>query len=251
MDRLLMKKLEMVARVQEFQRAHPYTDRNQAAVGRRFEERLAEAQSLFPKEHAERDALGTETQHRQTLQRDLVATMRRVVRIAQLAAADDAKLASRFKPVQTTSNAAFVAQAKILLEVATENQDILVRSGLLRPQLAAFASRLAEFQKVTAAIVVARRKLNETRTALRSAMVDLGKLLRVLDVFQAERFAGDASVLETWSSLRVVGSPTTRTAAGEVATGDPATAAAPVLPLVPGSGGNAPLPGDGGRSNVA
>ena len=251
MDRLLMKKLEMVARVQEFQRAHPYTDRNQAAVGRRFEERLAEAQSLFLREHEERDAHRAETHHRQALQRDLVATMRSVVRIGQSAAAGDPRLASRFTPVQSSSNVAFVAQSKSLLEVATENQDTLIRSGLLRAQLAAFASGLAEFQKVMAAIVVLRRKLNETRTALRSAIADLGKLVRVLDVFQAARFAGDASLFATWSSLRVVGSPTTRGEGAEVATGVTAEAAAPVLPLVPGGGGDAPLPGDGGQSNAA
>ena len=177
--------------------------------------------------------------------------MRSVVRIAQLAAGDDPRLASRFKPVKSSSNVAFVAQAKSLLEVANENQDTLIRGGLLRSQLAAFASGLAEFQKVMAAIVVFRRKLNETRTALRSAMADLGKLVRVLDVFQTARFAGDASLLATWSSLRVVGSPSTRGEGAEVATGDPAEAAAPVLPLVPGGGGNAPLPGDGGQSKAA
>lgn len=251
MDRLLMKKLEMVARVQEFHRAHPYTDRNQAAVGRRFEERLAEAQSLFSRAHEERAALRAETKHRDALRNEIVLTARSVVRIAELAVGDDARLASRFKPVQSVGNAAFFEQSRNLLEFANENQDALIRSGLLRPQLATFASRLAEFEEVMAAIVVFRRKLNETRIALRSAMADLARLVRVLDVFQTARFAGDASLIATWNSLRVVGSPTTRGEGVEVATGDAAPAAAPVLPLVPGGGGNAPLPGEGGQSHAA
>ena len=251
MDRLLMKKLEMVARVQEFHRAHPYTDRNQAAVGRRFEERLAEAQSLFSRDHEERVAYRAEMQQREALGRDLVATMRSVVRIGQSVAGDDARLASRFTPANARSNVAFVAQAKSLLEVANENQDTLLRGGLLRAQLTAFASGLAEFQKAMAAIVVLRRKLNETRTALRSAMGDLAKLVRVLDVFQAARFAGDASLLATWISVRVVGSPTTRGESVDASTGDTAPIAAPGLRVAPDGGGNDPLPGDGGQSNAA
>lgn len=250
MDRLLMKKLEMVARVQEFHRAHPYTDRNQAAVGRRFEERLAEAQSLFSREHEERGAYRAETQHRQALGRDLVATMRSVVRIGQSVAGDEPRLANRFASVNASSNVAFVAQAKSLLEVANENQDTLLRGGLLRAQLAAFAVGLAEFQKVMAAIVVLRRKLKETRTALRSAMADLAKLVRVLDVFQEARFAGDASLLATWSTLRVVRSLTTRGERVSASTGD-TPIAVPGLPVAPGGGGNDTLPGDGGQSNAA
>jgi hypothetical protein len=115
----------------------------------------------------------------------------------------------------------------------------------------AFAGGLAEFQRVKAAIVVIRRKLNETRTALRSAMADLAKLVRVLDVFQVARFAGDASLLAAWSSLRVVGSPTTRGEGVDVATSDTAPIAAPGLPVAPDGGGNDPLPGDGERSNAA
>jgi len=250
MDRLLMKKLEMVARVQEFQRAHPYTDRNQAAVGRQFEERLAEAQLLFSRENEERRAYGAETQHRQALRNEILATTRAIVRIGQRFASGDARLASRFKPVKSSSNSAFVDQSKSLLALANENQDLLIRGGLLRAQLAAFASRLAEFQKVMAAIVVLRRKLNQTRIALRDAMADLASLVRVLDVYQAARFADDASVLESWSLLRVVGTPTTR---GEVGADSDETVAtpAPVMPLVPGGGGNAPLPGDGGQNKAA
>ena len=250
MDRLLMKKLEMVARVQEFHRAHPYTDRNQAAVGRRFEERIAEAQSLFSRELGERDAYNTEKQHREALRNEIAATMRSVVRIGRLAAGNDSRLASQFKPVKSSSNVTFFEQSRSLLEVANENQDALIRSGLLGPQLAAFASRLAEFQEVMAAVVGLRRKLNETRAALRSAMADLAKLVRVLDAFQAARFAGDASLLASWGLLRVVGSVTTRGEGAEVAEDDAAPAPAPVLPPVP-DGGNDPLPGDGGQSQAA
>jgi len=248
MDRLLMKKLEMVARVAEFQRAHPYTDRNQAAVGRRFEERIAAAQSLFAREQGEREAHDTEKQHRRALRNEIAAIGRSVVRIGRLAAGGDARLASRFKSVTSGSNAAFFEQSRALLEVANENQEALIGTGLLAPQLAAFASRLAEFQEVLAAIVELRRKRNETRSALRTAMRDLGRLVRVLDVFQAARFADDPSLREAWDALRVVGTLATR---GEIEVDSEDAGAEPVLPLAPGVDDHDPLPGDGGRSKAA
>ena len=243
MDRLLMKKLEMGARVREFQRAHPYTDRNQAAVGRRFEERLAEAQSLFVQVNDARIAFRADAQHRQAMRRELAVLVRNVARIGQLAADDDARIASLFKPSgPANGNVAFVAHAKSLLEVATEHQDFLIRNGLLRPQLPALAKSLAAFTAVMEEAPLLDRELHLAQTALKSAMNDLAKLLRKLDVFQNVRFADDADVLATWTRLRVVATPTVRGERAEDAANDPAADAGPTAPR---GGSTDPLPGDG------
>jgi len=248
MDRLLMKKLEMGARVLEFQRAHPYTDRNQAAVGRRFEERLAEAQSLFVQVNEARVAFRADTQHRQVMRRELAALVRNVARIGQLATDDDPRVASLFKPSgPANGNVAFVAHAKSLLEAATEHQDFLIRNGLLRPQLPALAKSLAAFTAAMAEAPLLDRKLHQTRTALKSAMNDLAKLVRKLDVFQNVRFADDADVLATWTRLRVVGTPTVRGERAEDPAHDPAANAGPVAP----SGGGIDPQSGGGQSRAA
>lgn len=255
MDRNLMKKLEMAARVQEFVRAHPFSDRNQAAVGRRLEQRLAEAHSLFLKLHGQRVASSAEAQHRQALRAGLASVMRTVAKIGQLSLGDDARLASRFHTGwRASSNAAFVAEAGSLLEIANEHQDVLIRSGLLRSQLAAFTTGLAEYRKVMAAAPVIAREIDDTGRALRAAVADLDKIVRMLDVFHRALFADDADVLASWTRLRVVATRVRKPVVEVVAENAPTVqeaVAAPVLPLVPKDGVDDPLPGDGGRSNAA
>ena len=256
MDRNLMKKLAMAARVQEFVRAQPFSDRNQAAVGRRLEERLAEAHSLFLKLHDQRVASSAEAQHRQALRAELALVMRTVAKIGQLSLGHDARLVRRFHTGwRVSSNAAFIAEATSLLEIANEHQDVLIRSGLLRSQLAAFVTGLAEYRKVMAAAPVIAREIDNTGRALRAAVADLDKIVRMLDVFQHAHFAGDAELLAAWTKLRVVATRVRKSAGEVVVENDaptvPEAIAAPVLPLVPKDGVDDPLPGDGGRSNAA
>ncbi len=262
MNRLITRKLEMAARVQEFQRAHPYSDRNQAAVAARFEESLAQAQPLYLKEHAEQLAASAITHQRQDLRRGLEAhLMRSVARIGAFATRGDALVASRFTaPPQNSSNAAFLARASSLLEVARAHQEALTSHGLTRGQLSDYAASLTRFRAATADAQASRRQHRETRATLQGSIADLTELLSLLDVFNRSRFQVDAGLLSMWTSLRKVGRARRGTsgAASEV----PATPrlippAAPSVntstnpaPTVPNGGDDEP-PLDGGLNRVA
>lgn len=251
MDRKVMKKMEMAARVAEFQRAHPFADRNQAAIARRFEERLVEAQSLFSREHRARNAASAATQHRKALRKKVAAAVRIVSRLGSIAAEGDARLASRFQgSMPNRGNVAFVAFAKALLGVANEHAEVLIRGGVLRTQLAAFAEDLAEFETALHEATGLGRELRETRSALRHAIADLGKLVRHLDLLQDARFAGDASLMATWASVRAVASAARRRTGDDVVT-ESASTPAIGRPIAANGGSGNLLPGDGGQSRVA
>ncbi len=204
MDRSMTDKLDMAARVQEFQQAHTYSDRNQATVAAKFAERLEEAQTLFLAEHSQEFAAKAAVRHRQDLRRRLEThVMRNVARVGAIAMREDAQVARRFvTPPRDKSIAAFVAQATSLLEVAREQQEALARFGLTRAQFAEFASGLNRFREATAEAQGSRRQLVETRAALKRAVAELSEMLELLDVFNRARFEKDATLLGLWSSVR-------------------------------------------------
>ncbi len=266
MNRWITKKLEMAVRVQEWQRAHPYSDRNQVAVVERFEERLAQAQALFLEEHTQRLAAGAARRHRKAVRRGLEAQLvRSVARIGAFATRGDAQVASRFMaPAQNGSNAAFLARASSLLAAARAHQDALTSHGLTRGQLSTFAAGLARFTEATAQEHASRQQHGETRATLQRAVANLTELLVLLDVFNRTRFEPDAGMLSMWRNLRTVGrvaaTRAKRTENGAVvAPVTPVAPKAPTLPIVapsdPTSGvaavGETEPPLDGRQNNAA
>ncbi len=261
MNHLMAKKLEMAARVQEFEQAHPYTDRNQAAVATQFAERLAQAQSLFLAEHKEQRAASAAAHHRQGVRRGLEThVMSSVVRIGAFATRGDAQAARHFTAQSgSKSNAAFLRHASSLLEVGRAHQEPLTRNGLPRGTLSEFAAGLSEFREAEAQAQSSRRQHRETRVALGGAIADLTQLLNVLDVYNRGRFRDDALLLSTWSNLRTVGRPATRRRSDDTSAAPPnpsGTVSPPVIapsqpaPVVSDRGDDGP-PRDGGQTRAA
>ncbi len=258
MNRSITKKLEMAARVQEFQRAHPYVDRNQAAVAAQFATRLAQAQALLVAEHAQQAAASAATRQRRDVRRALeTRVMRGVARIGAFATRGEAAVADRFSaPPHNSSNAAFLVRASSLLEVARAHHEALTSHGLTRAQLSEFAASLTRFKAATAEAQTTRRQHRETRAKLARAATDLSELLNLLDVFNRARLGGDAGLLSMWVGLRTVG----RGAASRVRRGASSEASAPpsvsptvtrpavppAIPPVSAPTNPAPAVGDGG-----
>lgn len=223
MDRL-MKKLEMATRVQEFQRAHPYADKNQAAIAAQFEAKLAQAHRHSDAAQEQLAAANAAKQQRQQIRRHLEAqTLRGVARIGAFARRDDTKTASRFVvPRSKTSNAAFLVHATSLLEVARENHDALVRSGLPRGQLGEIAAALGEFRTATAQVQTSEQQQRESRVACEAALAEVLELLDVLDALNLGRYQSDAATLRMWRDVRMVERPpTTRSPRGGAETAAP------------------------------
>lgn len=249
MDRSLIRKLEMATRVQEFQRAHPYTDKNQAAIAAQFEAKLAEAQSHSYASQEQQTAADAAKQQRHEIRRNLEAhLLQGIARIGTFALRDDARTASRFVvPKSKTSNAAFLVQATSLLEVARENQDTLIRHGLPRGQVGELAAALGELRAAAAQVQASEREQRESRTACATALDEALQLVEVLDAFNRGRFQDDAAMLRMWSDLRTIERPATPRIPrdDEGATEDQAEPAAAAEnstdpPAAPGDGQNDP-----------
>lgn len=207
MDRWLTKKLEMAARVQEFHRANPYADRNQSAIVAQFEEALAEAQALQLQEDTERRAADTLQRQRRDVRGGLEGSLlRALARVGTFALREDPAAARRFgAPASNGSNAAFLAHATSLLELARSHQEALTQYGFARAQVNELAASIARYREVATAAETGRQKLGETRTKLRRTTAELSELLRLLDVFNRGRFAADAGLLAMWRSLSTIG----------------------------------------------
>jgi hypothetical protein len=237
MNRSITKKLEMAARVQEWQRANPPTDRNQAAIGERFEALLAQAQALFLEEHSQRLAAAAATRQRNAVRRTLQSqVVRTVARIGAYATRKEGQAASRFvAPPQNVGIAEFLARTASLLEAAREHQDALLRHGLTKAQLTAFAAGLAGFREAISQEQAARQLHGATRVALERVVGEVSELVGLIDAFNTARYEADARMQGLWRGARVLGRGSApRAKRGEGAATAPATAADSAPPAAPG-----------------
>lgn len=201
----------MATRVQEFQRAHPYTDKNQAALAAQFEAKLAQAQSHGYAAQQQQAAADAAKQQRQEIRRNLEAhLLQGIARIGAFALRDDARTASRFvAPKCKASNAAFLVHTTSLLEVAREHQDALIRNGLPRAQLGELAAALGEFRAAAAQVQASEQEQRQARTACAATLDEVLQMLDVLDAFNRGRFRDDAAMLRMWEDLRTIERPAT------------------------------------------
>lgn len=205
MNRMLTKKLTMAARALEFLRAHPFTDRSQAAMATQFAKLLDEAQALSLAEPNTRLAVAAARRHAAELRRGLEAhLLPGVARIGAFALRADTQAASRFAPLPGKSEAAFVARAASLLEAARAHPEVLARAGLSRNQVAELADGLTQFQAATALARELRQQHYDTKTALDRAMAELMAQLRLFDAYNRVRLQRDVALLERWMALRMV-----------------------------------------------
>lgn len=231
MNRMSTKKLAMAARALEFLRAHPFTDRNQAAVASQFATQLEQAQALLLAEQNERLAAATAKRRGAELRRELEANLLPgMERIGAFALRADAQEASRFTPAsRRRTEAGFIARASNLLEAARAHQETLARSGLARATIHELANGLSQFRDATSQAHTRRQQHHDTRTELERAMADLTEQLRLLDAYNRVRFQRDAALLERWTTLRTIGRQTatrSKNSGGEVAPPAPTPAQA-------------------------
>ena len=203
------RKLEMAVRVRDFTRAHPFSDPVHGAVVTRFEERLARVQALAIQEQAGRLDAASAGRHRREVRRGLeTELMRYVVRVGEMVAREHPELAGRFKaPEHNASNAAFLARAWDLLNLAKANQELLAQHGLTATQLENLGSAVTRFEGSTERANAGRREHVGARADLGSVTADLMDLVGLLEVLNRSRFADDAESLASWESARNVAGP--------------------------------------------
>lgn len=225
MGRLINKKLEMAARVQEWLRTHPPTDRNQIAIVERFTGLLEKAQSLQLEENAQRLASAAATGRRKAVRTELeTQQLRAVARIGVFATRKELPAAARFTmPPRNVGLADFVVRAANVLDAAREQQEALVSHGLTKALLTASAAGLARLREAIAQEQASRQQHGATRAEFQRAVEEVNELVGLFDAFNLAQFAGDQRMLDLWRTVRAVTrSPRVKRATGGVAAEAPA-----------------------------
>ena len=209
MQSSIRRKLEMAARVRDFSRAHPLSDPSHAAVATRFEERLTRAQSLAVQEQGGRLDAAAASRHRKEVRRGVQQElMRYLTRLGTVAGRDHPDLVGRFRSPQSNgSNAAFLAQAWDMLNLAKTNRDLLGSYGLGGGQLDELASGLNQFEAAAEKANAGRRDHVGDRAELLNLGNELMDLVGLLDVLNRTRFRAEAELLAAWESARNVANP--------------------------------------------
>jgi hypothetical protein len=227
------RKLEMADRVREFSRAHPFSDPSHQAVVTRFEERLAKAHELAVQEQAGRRESTAARRHRREVRRALHNDLSRYLeKLGDLAARAHPDLVGQFDgPSFNASNAAFLARAWDLLNLAKANRERLATHGLGGTQLDELAAALTRFEAAAEKANAGRLLHVGARAELMELVSELAALGALLDTLNRSRFREQAELLAGWESVRQEANPSRK-------------------PSVPEEGGPVP-PIDGGQRQAA
>jgi hypothetical protein len=206
MNKAVRRKLEMVARVREFSRAHPSDDPGHAMVLGRLEERLARAEAIAARQVKGTAEARTARTRRRELRRVVESQLlRHLVAVGSVAAKSHGELTERYKlPYSRAPNQAFLTYVKEILALAQSQRDLLVSEGLGASLLDNLGRMLSEFETLSEAARTGRRDHIGARAELDVIASELLDQVRVLDGVNRDRFGTDPELLAEWRAVREV-----------------------------------------------
>ena len=200
------KKLERIAGVRDFSRAHPSDDPSHVATVARLEELYQRAETLVAQQQTGRaDELAAHSRRdeiRDELQSHL---LRHVVRYGELAARDNPALIGKFRlPSRRTNNKAYLVTARNHRTLALANMDALRQVGLSEQVFNSFSERVDEFEKASEFIRLGRVAHVGARAELETLTTELLEVIERLDTFNRFRFKENEELRAAWNSVRRV-----------------------------------------------
>lgn len=199
----------MAARARDFAIAHPVADPGFAIVVNRLDATVSEADAIAIQETDGRKNESAFRARRVDLKGSIGRTqLRRLVRIAELAAKDHPDLKGQFPmPAADMPNKSFLLAARGLLATAIPNKDLFVSLGI--------GDRFIEdLTQATDQLEAATATSHTGRTNHIAANADLPLLVRacirdidVVETFYRAAFPKDSDLLAAWLSARNVVGP--------------------------------------------
>jgi hypothetical protein len=209
MQSVIRRKLSMAARARDFATAHPVADASFTTVVKRLDATVTQADAIAMQERdghtGERAAVARRKGLRQSIRKN---QLRRLIRIADLAAKDHPELRGQFlMPPLQLPNKLFLLAARSLLAAAVPQKDLFVSLGLGE-------TFVGELTQATDQLAAATEVAHSGRSEHIAARADLGTLVRecmrdvdVLGTFYRATLPSDSELLVAWESARNVAGP--------------------------------------------
>jgi len=214
------RKLEMAAGAIVFSLENPdESDPGNAAAVARLGALVEGAPGIAQVEREGVTRERTATAARRELRRTIIGShVAHLAGVAELAAPEmpDARKWFVLGPSRRTFSG-FLTAARLMLERAEGQRELLVRHGLSAKVLEDMKARLAEYEAATAEAREGRRAHIGARAALGAVAAEAFDVVKVLDGLNRIRFARDAQKLSEWEAVSRVESDPQRASDGEKA----------------------------------
>jgi hypothetical protein len=199
----------MAERVRDFLRAQQ-TDGGGEGLGlAKLEELLQRAQVLAGQQRVGVAMTRQATKQREEVRRALQSKVLRYLRVVgKVAAKQNGELANQFPlPPGNASQQALLTAARVTLEQATAQKDLLVTLGMSQQVLEDLGAAVAEFDKTLEATREGRREHVGASADLDAVFAEIAEQVQLLDGVVKYRFGDDAELMGAWRSARNVVGP--------------------------------------------
>jgi hypothetical protein len=141
-------------------------------------------------------------QVRRRLRDDL---LRHLVTIARDVSAEQPALGDKFEiPASNLSSARFFAASKAMLELGSQEKEVLIKHGLSDKLLDDLATAVAEYEGTITATNTSREDHIGARAELQQVSDEVVQLVQMMDGINRYRFKGDPHLLATWEAAKHV-----------------------------------------------
>jgi len=232
MRREVSRKLEMGARVRDFCIAHPSDAGNVKDAVARLDELLRKAESLGMAQRSGRLEELSAANRRNALRRSAkFELLHHLVTIGRLAGEEVPSLAGKFylrSPDATHTS--FLASTKLMLRLAEENKELLMRKGLSEDLLTELSAAVAQFEEAMTSGRNGRSEHIRARTELEEVADAVVRTVGIITGLYRFKLKNSPDLTRTLERLRIIG---------------PKSAPEPVEPPKGDGGGETP-PSSGG-----
>jgi hypothetical protein len=206
MNRLVSRRLNMAVRVRDFCDTNPSTDPSFVSVLGRLKDAINRMVLL-----GSRQVTGVLSRHASIVNRQQVRRrlrddlLRHLVTIARDVSAEQPALGDKFEiPASNLSSARFFAASKAMLELGSQEKEVLIKHGLSDKLLDDLATAVAEYEGTITATNTSREDHIGARAELQQVSDEVVQLVQMMDGINRYRFKGDPHLLTAWEAAKHV-----------------------------------------------
>lgn len=198
-------KLDAGRRTWEFATRYPDSSEAGQRATADLGELVAVARKLIQEQLTAAAALDRASRERDELARPLRDALALLVQYGSVVALRRRRRDLRFQlRTRPRTPAAFLAEARSILQVATGDRELLTYFGMPAALLPRLARDLDRFESALARLGRAEEIIRRVRTDLGAVAQEMYLLIRRLDLINRRRFAGDPELLTLWIEARAV-----------------------------------------------